>query len=140
MTAVETLSSGLLVPVAGLYSHAAKAPAQGPLIAVAGQLAIDHDGRPVGQGDFAAQFSQVFQNLGEVLAAAGSGWPQVLKFTSYVTHADDLARFYEERARLFEALYPTAAYPPNTLLVVAQLVKPEFLLEVEALAVGGAGR
>jgi 2-iminobutanoate/2-iminopropanoate deaminase len=140
MTAVETLSSDRLVPVAGLYSHAATAPVPGRLIAVAGQLAIDHDGRPVGEGIFAAQFRQVFQNLGEVLAEAGSGWSHVLKFTSYLTHADDLARFYEERARLFETLYPTAAYPPNTLLVVARLVKPEFLLEVEALAIGSADR
>jgi enamine deaminase RidA (YjgF/YER057c/UK114 family) len=136
MTNVDMLTDHSLVPVAGLYSHAAMVSSPGRLIAVAGQLASDGGGNVVGEGDFAAQFAQVFENLGKVLGAAGSGWSNVLKFTTYVTRPEDLAPFYEERARLYTTLYPTGAYPPNTLLVVARLVRPQFLIEVEALAVG----
>jgi enamine deaminase RidA (YjgF/YER057c/UK114 family) len=133
---VEMISGEGLVPPAGLYSHAAVVESPSRLIAVAGQLAVDETGSPVGVGDFAVQFRTVFTNLGAVLEAADSGWNQVLKFTTFLTDADDVGAFYQERERLFAELYPNRSYPPNTLLVVAHLVRPEFLLEVEALAVG----
>jgi 2-iminobutanoate/2-iminopropanoate deaminase len=128
-----------LVPPAGLYSHAAVVESPGRLISVAGQLAVDETGGPVGIGDFAAQFRRVFTNLGDVLEAASTGWDHVMKFTTYLIDPDDVPKFYREREQLFAEIYPDGAYPPNTLLVVAHLVRPEFLLEIEALAVEGEG-
>jgi 2-iminobutanoate/2-iminopropanoate deaminase len=133
---VEMISGKGLVPPAGLYSHAAVVETPKKLIAVAGQLAVDETGSPVGVGDFAFQFHRVFANLGAVLEASDSGWNQILKFTTFLTNVDDVGAFYQQREGLFAGLYPNGNYPPNTLLVVAHLVRPEFLLEVEALAVG----
>lgn len=125
-------------PAQGLYSHVAKVES-GPLLFVAGQLAVGPDGAVVGEGDFATQFGQVFRNLGDVLAGCGRGFDDVAKFTTYLTRADDIAAFMRLRAALFPTLFAGPAYPPNTLLVVPRLVKEAFLIEVEAI-VGGADR
>lgn len=136
---VEMISHESLVPPAGMYSHAAVVESHHRLIAIAGQLAVDDTGAALGIGDFEAQFRAVFANLGAVLDATSSGWDHVVKFTTYLTDSDDVPNFYAARERLFPEIYPDGSYPPNTLLVVARLVRPEFLLEVEALAVGREG-
>ena len=53
---------------------------------------------------------------------------------SYLVSVDLISQFYEVREELFPELYPSGKYPPNTLLVIDRLVKPEFLLEIEAIA------
>jgi enamine deaminase RidA (YjgF/YER057c/UK114 family) len=132
----ELLSPARLGAPIGLYSHASIARAgTSDLLFVAGQLAVDEAGASVGPGDFATQFAQAFENLGAVLDAAGVGFDDVVKFTSYVTTREHIASFYAERAELFPSLFSKPNYPPNTLLIVAGLVRPEFLLEVEAVAV-----
>ena len=57
-----------------------------------------------------------------------------MKFTTYLVSAELISQFYEVREELFPELYPSGKYPPNTLLVIDRLVKPEFLLEIEAIA------
>jgi enamine deaminase RidA (YjgF/YER057c/UK114 family) len=121
-------------PAQGLYSQAGLSRG-GVHAFVAGQLAVGPDGAVVGAGDFAAQFARVFENLGDVLAGIGGGWGSVAKFTTYLVHSQDIARFMTLRRELFPRLFPGGVYPPNTLLVVDRLVKEEFLLEVEAVAV-----
>lgn len=125
-------------PAQGLYSHVARVPA-GPLLFIAGQLSIDRDGQVVGKGDFDRQFRQVFDNLGTVLAGMGAGFEDVIKFTTYLVHSQDIERFMRARAALFPTLFSGPLYPPNTLLVVDRLVKEEFLIEVEAVARGKTG-
>ena len=53
----------------------------------AGQIAVDQDGQIVGRGDVTAQATQVFENLGKALAAAGADWSHLVKITVYVTDA-----------------------------------------------------
>ena len=119
-------------PAQGLYSNVAST-GDSHLHFVAGQLAVGAAGEVVGVGDFAAQFDQVFKNLGAVLNGMGGGMRSVLKFTTYVTARSDIDTFMKKRAALFPTLYPDGKFPPNTLLIVNGLVKPEFLLEVEAV-------
>ncbi len=119
-------------PAQGLYSHAAYV-ASGPLYFVAGQLAVAADGAVVGKGDFAAQFHQVFSNMGDVLQGLGAGFAQVVKFTTFMVHAQDIPMFMELRAALFPTLFKGPLFPPNTLLIVDRLVKEEFLFEIEAV-------
>ena len=88
----------------------------------------------MGEGDIAAQTRQVFQNIGHVLAAAGAGFSNVVEFTSYVVGRDSVAGFIEGRTRVFPEIFPDGDYPPNTLLVIEGLVRPEFLVEVKAVA------
>jgi enamine deaminase RidA (YjgF/YER057c/UK114 family) len=88
----------------------------------------------VGVGDVGSQVEQVFANLGVILGELGVGFEAVVQFTTYLTRADSIPAFMTARAALFPRLFPGGKYPPNTLLVVDRLVKPEFLLEVEAIA------
>jgi len=120
-------------PVQGMYSHVARMQ-PGEVAFIAGQVAIDSKGNPVGAGDVAAQIHQVFDNLGRILSDLGAGFEAVVKFTTYLTKADSIPIWMSTRAALFPKLFPGGRYPPNTLIVIERLVRPEFLLEVEAIA------
>ncbi|MGQ9366867.1 RidA family protein [Azospirillum sp. ST 5-10] len=119
-------------PAQGLYSHATHVPS-GPLFFVAGQLSVAADGSVAGKNDFAAQFHQVFGNLGDVLKGLGCGYDDVVKFTTFLVHAQDIEHFMTLRAALFPEIFKGPLFPPNTLLIVDRLVKEEFLIEVEAV-------
>jgi enamine deaminase RidA (YjgF/YER057c/UK114 family) len=125
--------TGLGSPV-GLYSHAVPLPPATRLLCVSGQLSVDGAGSSLHTGDFDAQMRQVFSNLATVLDAAGSGLGEVVKMTTYLVDPDHIDDFYRVREQLFAELFPDAVYPGNTLLVVQRLVRPEFLIEIEALA------
>ena len=120
-------------PVQGMYSHVARM-APGEIAFIAGQVAIDAKGNPVGVGDLAAQVPQVFENIGKILADLGTDFESVVQFTTYLTNADTIPTWFTARAALFPKLFPGGKYPPNTLLVIDRLVKPEFLIEIEAIA------
>jgi enamine deaminase RidA (YjgF/YER057c/UK114 family) len=114
----------------GLYSHATRA---GDLLFIAGQLGVREDGSLAGE-DLAAQARQTYDNIGTILASQGVGFGDVLKYTTYVVSPDLLASFASAREEIFRTLYPDGGYPANTLLVIDRLVKPEFLIEIEAVA------
>jgi enamine deaminase RidA (YjgF/YER057c/UK114 family) len=111
------------------YSHVVVA--EGRLVAVSGQVALDEKGQVVGEGDAAAQARQVFENLRRCLTAGGATFADVAKFTFYVT---DVAVLPEVRAAR-DAHIDTARPPASTAVQVAALYRPELMLEVEALAV-----
>lgn len=129
--------TGLGSPV-GLYSHAVPLPAGSQLLCVSGQLSVDAEGNSVAEGDFDGQMRQVFSNLATVLEAAGAGLGDVVKMTTYLTDASLIDDFYRVREVLFADYFPDGVYPGNTLLVISRLVRPEFLIEIEALAAIGA--
>ena len=120
-------------PPAGMYSHVART-APGELAFIAGQVAVDRSGTSIGVGDVAAQTNQVFANIGDILKDLGSDFEQVVQLTTYLTGADSISAFMSARSALFPKLFPGGKYPPNTLLVIDRLVKPEFLIEVAAIA------
>ncbi|MFD9005637.1 RidA family protein [Streptomyces sp. NPDC059582] len=117
---------------AAQYSHVVMAT--GRLVAVSGQLAVDEDGELVGEGDPAAQARQVFRNLERCLAAAGADFGDVVKLTYFVT---DMAHMPAVRAAR-AAHIPEDRLPAASAVQVAALVRPEFLMEIEAFAVVGA--
>jgi enamine deaminase RidA (YjgF/YER057c/UK114 family) len=120
---------GLGEPI-GKYSHVSSA---GGLVFVAGQVGVHTDGILAGP-ELPAQMRQVFANIGAALASRGAGFGDVMKFTTYLTDASQLAAFRETREELFAQLYPDGGYPPNTLLIVDRLVQPEYLVEIDAVA------
>jgi enamine deaminase RidA (YjgF/YER057c/UK114 family) len=124
--------SGLAKPL-GAYSHIARARAS-ELLFIAGQLAVNEAGELIGKGDFAAQMSQIFDNLGRALETEGLGFANVTKFTTYLVHSQDIEAFMTVRKELFARIYPGGQYPPNTLLMVDRLVGEQFLIEIEAIA------
>ena len=114
----------------GKYSHVSRA---GDLVLVAGQVGVMAGGSLAG-ADFPSQMRQIFANLRAALESTGGGLENVMKFTTYLVGADLISQFYAVREELFPDLYPSGKYPPNTLLVIDRLVRPEFLLEIEAIA------
>src|SRR5215831_19529567 len=130
----RAVTSKELGPALGMYSHGMTASA-GELVVVAGQVGTDRAGNVVGRGDVVAQTKQAFENVRSVLTAAGAGMVDVVRFQTFLTHASDIDGFMEARAEIFPRYFPNGVFPPNTLLVVARLVKPELLVEIEAMAV-----
>jgi 2-iminobutanoate/2-iminopropanoate deaminase len=124
---------GVPAPI-GPFSHLAVS--ETGLVAVAGQVAIDQRGELVGAGDFSAQTEQVLANIVRALSAVALGPQDILQMTSYLVSAEHIPTFYAVRERVFPEMFAGGRYPPNTLLVVQRLVRPEFLVEIEALAVG----
>ena len=123
----------------GMYSAGfAVDPAR--LVFVAGQVAMDAEGRVVGEGDVKAQAAQVYRNLAAVLAEAGCTLRDVVKLTTFLVRSEDWTPFAEWRRAEYPKLFPDGVYPANTGVVVVELARPSLLLEVEAIAVrpGGA--
>lgn len=117
----------------GQYSQLTRVTAD-EFLFIAGQLAADRDGNIVGRDDFDAQCTQVFANIGAALTSQGAGWANVVQFTTYLVHSQDIAKFMTYRLREFPRMFPDGAYPPNTLLMVDRLVQEPFLVEVQAVA------
>src|SRR4029077_18539942 len=99
-----------------------------------GQLATDLDGRIVGKGDFDIQMKQVLSNIEKGLKSVEASFVNVVQFTTYLVHSQDIASFRRVREELFPTMFPTHRYPPNTLLVVDRLVQEDFLIEIETIA------
>jgi len=117
----------------GMYSHGFSVP-RGELIFVAGQVGVDRDGQLVGLGDVGAQLRQTLVNLQAVLKAGGASLRDVVKLTTYLTRAEDIPAFMAARRELYPSYFPDGVFPANTLVVVDRLVRPELLIEVEAIA------
>ncbi|GEC03374.1 enamine deaminase RidA [Streptomyces spinoverrucosus] len=120
------------VAAAAQYAHVVMGT--GRLVAVAGQLPLDERGELVGAGDPAAQARQVFENLRRCLAAADATFDDVVKLTYFVT---DMAHMPAIRAARAEHI-PDDRLPAASAVQVAGLVRPEFLMEIEAFAVVAA--
>jgi 2-iminobutanoate/2-iminopropanoate deaminase len=100
----------------------------GDLIAVSGQVSMDRSGQIVGKDDFDAQIEQCFANLAYTLEAAGGSLKDVVALTSYLTSREFAPKFLAARAKYFPER------PPATTTVVADLLHPDFLVELQALA------
>jgi enamine deaminase RidA (YjgF/YER057c/UK114 family) len=100
------------------------------LIVIAGQVALDNQNQIVGLGNFAAQATQVFRNLIAALDAAGASTRHLVKLTTFVTDVSDLPVFRQVRDQFLDPEHP----PTSTLVQVSRLFRPEFLIEVEAMA------
>lgn len=111
------------------YTHVVEAIG-GRALYVSGQVALDASGALVGAGDLAAQTRQVFENLKSALAAGGATLDHVAKITVFMTDVSHIATFREIRNRYF-----TKELPASTLVQVVQLARPEWLIEIEAVAV-----
>jgi reactive intermediate/imine deaminase len=103
----------------------------GELVFVAGQVALDATGAVVGTGDFAAQAAQTFRNLLAALEAAGTNASNLIKLTTFVTDMSQLAVFRSVRDQFLDRNH----LPASTLVQVTRLFRPEFLIEIEAIAV-----
>lgn len=112
------------------YTHVVVA-ADRRTVYIAGQVALDSTGKLVGGSDFQAQAEQVFANLRRALASVGASFYDVAKSTTFITDAKHVPALREVRNRHVDPRQP----PASTLVVVSALARPEFLIEIEAIAV-----
>ena len=110
-------------------SHYTDAVRAGDLLFVSGIVAVDVAGKLVGGDDVVAQARQVFENMREVLAAAGCGFEDVVKVTIFLTDVDDRPKINRVRQKVFGE-----ARPASTLVEVPRLAVPGARIEVEAVA------
>jgi len=117
----------------GQYSHVTRVKASETLY-IAGMVAADKNGNLIGKDDFDAQCGQVFRNIEAALESAGAGWSNVVEFTTYLVHSQDIPKFMAFRLREFPKMFPNGVYPPNTLLMIDRLVGEPYLVEVQSVA------
>jgi enamine deaminase RidA (YjgF/YER057c/UK114 family) len=127
MTLVRFLNPATLSTPPG-YTHVVEVTG-GRTIYISGQVPSDKAGNVVGVGDFAAQTTQVFENLKLALTEVGATFDNVVKANMYVTDMSQIQVLREIRLRY----YGTNA-PASTLVEVVRLARPEFMIEIEVIA------
>jgi enamine deaminase RidA (YjgF/YER057c/UK114 family) len=128
---VEFLNPPQLCPTFG-WTHVVSATG-GKTIHISGQVAVNERGEVVGKGDLRAQTDQAFRNIALALTAAGATFRDVVKTSLFVVglKPEHVPIIREVRARYVSADHP----PASTLVGVSALVGPDWLIEIEALAV-----
>jgi enamine deaminase RidA (YjgF/YER057c/UK114 family) len=106
----------------------------GRLAFISGQVALDEAGQLAGPGDLAAQTRQALTNLHRILRELGADWPDVVRFGWYVLDASQVQVVRDARDELIRPALGDRPNPASTLVQVAALVRPEFVVEVEAVA------
>jgi len=110
----------------GPYSHIARVKGGADTVYIAGMLA---------PGDsFEAQCAGVYGQIEKALQSVGGGWGNVVQFTTFLVHSQDIAKFYRWREREYPKMFPDGKYPPNTLLIIDRLVQEQFLIEIQTVA------
>ena len=102
----------------------------GNTVFVSGQVSVDDRGEPVGVGDTRAQAEQCFRNVELALVKAGAVWSDVTKITCFLVEGADYAAYAAVRL----AIFPEDG-PASSTVFVSALVRPEYLVEIEAIAV-----
>ena len=133
MPDISIVNPKTMGPPLSLYGQIARVRAS-EFVFISGQLATDLNGKVVGADDFDSQMRQVFSNIEAALQSVGATFANVVQFTTYLVHSQDVANFRRVREQLFPTIFPTHRYPPNTLLVVDRLVQEVFLIEIETIA------
>jgi enamine deaminase RidA (YjgF/YER057c/UK114 family) len=126
MAEIEIHNVDALGKPVGPYSHVARAKG-GETLYIAGMLA---PGESV-----EAQCAAVYGQIEQALKSAGGGWKNVVQFTTYLVHSQDIAKFYRWREQNYPKMFADGKYPPNTLLIIDRLVQEQFLLEIQTVAV-----
>ena len=126
MTDVERLQPEGMSPNENRYTHVIKI---GPWVFIAGQTASNERGDVMGVGDPAAQVEQVYRNLAKAAESVGGTLADIVKTTTYVVGEEHLDTVRAARAGRFGDAPPT-----STLVVVSRLARPEFIVEIEAVA------
>jgi len=115
---------------AGINSNLALSPGVrvGDLLFVSGSVAVDGNGNLVGAGDCEAQTRQVMSNIRTIVEAAGAGMQDAVKITCFLTDVNN----YSSYSKIRGETWPSSP-PASSTVIVAGLVRPEYLVEVEAV-------
>jgi 2-iminobutanoate/2-iminopropanoate deaminase len=126
---VRPLNPADIHPPFAPYSHGIDVPAGSRLVFCSGQLGIGADGHV--PPDCAGQAEICFANIAAILREAGLGLEHVVRINAYVTGREHLAAYMGVRNGLF-----AEPFPASTLMIVSGFARPEFVVEIEAIAAG----
>lgn len=112
------------------YSQAVKATGAQTILYLAGQVAYDKDGSVAHRGDFKGQARQVFDSIKKLVEAGGGTLANVVKINTYVTDVKNRAEYRAVRDEFFGSKGPA-----STMVQVSALAHPDYLIEVEAVAI-----
>lgn len=111
----------------GSYSHGVEVPPNARWLYISGQVGIGPDGKCA--PNFEQQAENAWKNIGNLLAAAGMGFADLVKVNTYLTRREDIQKSREVRTRHLGEVKPA-----STLVVISALAGPEYLIEIEAHA------
>lgn len=131
MAIEQRLTDVSALPPSPGYAHAVTA--SGRLAFVSGQVAIDRAGKVVGADDLGAQTRQALSNLHAIITELGADWSDVVRFTWYMLDVSEVQTVRDVRDELIRPSLGAAHNPASTLIQVAALFGPEFLIEVDAV-------
>ena len=110
------------------YSHAIQVDRT---LYISGQIPLDMELKSVGKGDIAAQTDLAYANMQKVLEEAGGSMRNVVMLNIYTTDLDE----YDKHTRPIRKKYFGDYYPATTAVQVKRLYRPEYMIEIEAVAV-----
>jgi enamine deaminase RidA (YjgF/YER057c/UK114 family) len=116
-----------IAPPIGAYSHGIEVPAGARTLHISGQVGITPEGK-VAAG-IEAQTEAALNNILGILKVAGMGVEDLVKMTTFLIDANDIAKVRAARMRVLGSQRPA-----STLLVISRLAAPEYLIEIEATA------
>ena len=128
---MRTLQAGAIHPPFAAYSHGVEVPAGARMVFVSGQLGIAKDGSVPHECE--AQAALCFGNIEAILREASMGLKNVVRINAFVTDRAHLKPYMTVRDRLFPP-----PFPASTLMIVAGFARPEFMVEIEAVAAATA--
>ena len=115
------------------YSHVAEITG-GKIVYISGQVSLDETDAIVGEENFGAQAEQVFQNLRMAVEAVGGTFSNIVKLNYYCVDSVEPSQIAVVRG-IRNRFVNTENPPASTVVVVSRLARPEFLIEIEAVAV-----
>jgi len=134
MPKVEISSPKLRKP-SGVFSHATVIEASGRLVFVSGMTARRPDGSIAGIGDITEQTRQVCENVKAAVEGAGGTLDDVCRVDVYVRNMEHFDAFHKVRAQYFKP-----PLPASTMVEVTKMTSPDYLIEINAIAVIPPGR
>lgn len=123
----RSLSPAGIHPPFAPYSHGIEVAAGSRLVFCSGQLGIGPDAAV--PPDCAGQARLCFESIKAILGEAGMDFGHVIKLNAFVTGREHLRPYMDVRNTLF-----VEPYPASTLMIVSGFARPEFLVEIEAIA------
>ena len=126
----QQIHSDKLAKPNGHFSQATTVEAKGKLVFISGMTARRADGSIAGVGDVEAQTRQVCENLKAAAEAAGGSLDDVVRVDVYVRNIEHFPTIHKVRQQYFKA-----PVPASTVVEVAKMVSPEYLIEISAIAV-----
>lgn len=109
------------------YIHGVEGPGSARWLHISGQVGVAPDGQTAQGAE--AQMEQAWHNIFAILESAGMTHHDLVKITVYLTRTEDIGRYRDVRDRML-----AGAEPASTLLIIAGLANPDWLVEIEAVA------